>query len=392
MSRIPEWLEYFASIGSALEGESNILKGDFVTLTIYEPVGVCALLTSWNHPVLILVKKLAAALAGGNACLIKPSEFTPISTLILAQWARESGMPAGTINVVTGAGETGQAICTRPEVKMIDLTGGTTTGRRVAAMAAERLIPCALELGGKAPVLVFADSDIEEVAAAAVFSAFVASGQTCVSATRFLVEHSIYEKFIEAFRARTKALRLGRPSDPSTDIGPVISATARDRCLEFIKVAHEEGARLICGGGAPDLGQELRNGYYVEPTIFADVSSTMKLFQQEVFGPVVSVTSFQDEMHALALANDSQFALGAAVWTRDVGRAMRMSVRIKAGIVWINDHHKNDPRSIWGGFDQSGYGKENGWDALTAHMHKRSIVIRTTPRFGDWFAGGARYG
>lgn len=393
MSRIPEWLEYFGAIACGLEGQSNRVKGGFVTLTTYEPVGVCALLTPWNHPVLILVKKLAAALAAGNTCLVKPSELAPVSPLVLAEWAREAGLPAGTINVVTGAAGTGEAVCAHPAVQMIDLTGGTATGRRVAAAAAARLIPCTLELGGKTPVVVFDDVPLEESVAGALFAAFVASGQTCVSGSRFLVARPMYERFVDAFARRAAALVVGDPADPATDVGPVISATARERCIDHVAHATRQGARLACGGGPPaGLPERLRAGHFVAPTVFVDVDPSMRLFREEVFGPVVSVTPFDDEAHAIALANDSDFALGAAVWTRDVARAHRFAAAVRAGVVWVNDHHKNDPRSVWGGWGDSGWGKENGWAALKEHMRARSIIVRTAPHFDDWFAGGARYG
>ncbi len=388
MSRIPEWLDYFGGIAAGLEAEANRVRGGFLTYTQYEPLGVCALLTPWNHPILILVKKLAAALAAGNTCVVKPSELAPVSPLLLAEWAGEAGLPAGVLNVVNGGAETGRALCQHPAVQRIDLTGGTATGRKVAAAAAERLVPATLELGGKAPVLIFADVNLDEAVAGALFSGFVAAGQTCVSGSRFIVEAAIYEAFLERLRVRVEALRLGDPADPATDIGPVISAASQRRCGEHIEAALAEGARLVAGGP----GSPLAGGHYVRPTVLADVAPAMRLFREEVFGPVVAVTSFRDEAEALALANDCDFALGAAIWTRDVARAHRLAGKVRAGVVWINDHHKNDPRSIWGGHGESGYGKENGWDALKSYLRKRSVVVRTQPGFDDWFAGGSRYG
>ena len=392
LARVPEWLEYFASIALGLEGESNNVTGGFLTINRYEPLGVCGMLTPWNHPVLILVKKLSAALAAGNTCVVKPSSQAPVTPLLLSSWAAEAGLPGGVFNVVTGGPVAGTALCDHPLVSRIDLTGGTTTGRHVAARAAERLIPCSLELGGKAPVVIFGDTPLEEAAAGAVFSAFIAAGQTCVSGTRFIVEEPIYEKFITLFAERTKAIRLGDPSDPGTDMGPVISAESAERCLAAIEEARAAGARCVVGGGRPEMPTPLDKGNYVEPTIFADVSPDMSLFQTEIFGPVVSVTPFKTEKEALVLANDSEYALGAALWTRDVARAHRVANCLRSGITWINDHHKNDPRSIWGGYGASGYGKENGWDALKSYMRKRSIVVRTEPDFDDWFGGGTRYG
>ncbi|MCX5515443.1 betaine-aldehyde dehydrogenase [Kaistia algarum] len=392
MGRIPEWLDYFGGIAAGLEGESNRLRGGFLSYTAYESHGVCALLTPWNHPILILVKKLAAALAAGNTVVVKPSELAPATPLLLAEWCREAGLPAGVVNVVTGDGTTGSLVCNAPAVRHIDLTGGTGTGRKVAAAAAARLVPCTLELGGKTPVVIFEDSDIDEAAAGAVFAAFVAAGQTCVSASRFIVAEAIYEPFIEAFVARVEALRQGDPADLATDIGPVISATSRDRCLAYIETAKAEGARLVAGGGVPSLPAPFSGGNFVEPTVFADVAPSMTLFREEVFGPIAAVTPFSGEAEALAIANDTPYALGASIWTRDVARAHRMAGKVRAGMIWVNDHHKNDPRSIWGGFGDSGYGTENGWDALRSYQRKRNVLVSTAERFDDWFAGGKRYG
>lgn len=392
MSRIPEWFDYFAGILAGLEGGSNRVKGGFLTYTRYRPYGVCALLTPWNHPILILVKKLAAALAAGNVVVVKPSELAPVTPLFLGQWAMEAGFPAGVINVVTGGIETGKLLVANPHVAHVDLTGGTTTGRRVAAAAAERLVPCTLELGGKTPVLVFDDAQLDEAVAGALFSGFVAAGQTCVSGSRFLVQRGHYDAFCERLAARAEALHQGDPSDPATDIGPVISGKSRDRCMGFIARAEAGGLRLIAGGRPRALPQGLKGGFFVPPTVFADVPPEAGLFREEVFGPVVSVTPFDSEEDGIALANAGPFALGASVWTRDVMRAHRVTDRLKAGVAWINDHHKNDPRSIWGGSGDSGYGHENGWDALLGYLIKGSVTVRTSEDYSDWFAGGKRYG
>lgn len=392
MARIPEWFEYFAGIILGLEGTSNALQGGFLNYTQFRPHGVCALLTPWNHPILILSKKMAAALAAGNAVVVKPSELAPITPLILADWSVEAGIPAGVVNVITGGAETGAALVTDPHIAHIDLTGGTETGKRVAAAAARRLVPCALELGGKTPVIVFDSADLDEAVAGALFSGFVAAGQTCVSGSRFLVQRGLYEAFVDRLAARVAALRQGDPADPATDIGPVISAQARDRCLRFIDDTAAAGARLVAGGQLRHLPARLANGFFVPPTVFADVTPAMALFGKEVFGPVVSVTPFAEEAEAIELANAGPFALGASVWSRDILLAHRVTAQLDAGVVWINDHHKNDPRAIWGGSGASGYGHENGWDGLLHYMIKRSVSVRTTPEFSDWFGGGQRYG
>ena len=392
MARIPEWLEYFAGIALGLEGGSNRVKGGFLTYTRYRPHGVCALLTPWNHPVLILVKKLSAALAAGNTVVVKPSELAPVTPLLLADWAVEAGLPSGVINVVSGGAEAGAALVAHPLVAHIDLTGGTETGRRVAAAAAGRLVPCTLELGGKTPVLVFDDARLDEAVAGGLFAAFVAAGQTCVSGSRFLVQRNVYDWFVARFAERAAALRLGDPADPETDVGPVISAAARARCMGHIARAEAGGAQLVAGGVLPDLPAHLAGGFYVPPTVFADVPPEAELYGAEIFGPVVSITPFDDEEEAVALANAGPYALGASVWTRDILRGHRVVERLRAGVVWINDHHKNDPRTIWGGSGESGYGHENGWDALRGYLIKGAVTVRTTEAFSDWFAGGNRYG
>ena len=380
MSRIPEWLEYFAGIILGVEGESNRVKGGFLTYSSLEPYGVCALLTPWNHPILILVKKMAAALAAGNVCLIKPSELAPVSPLILAEWCTEAGLPPGTVNVVTGGAEVGRAVCSNANVRRIDLTGGTETGRRVAAAAAERLIPCTLELGGKAPIIIAEDANVEEAVAGSIFAAFVAAGQTCVSGTRFIVAQKSYKEFIERIAKRAEALRVGDPADTMTDMGPVISAQAQARCIDHISAAKVAGARLIAGGDKPlELPAALRQGFYVKPTVFADVNSQMRLFREEVFGPVLAAMTVSGLDEALSLANASCYALSSSVFTSDVGSALTYIREIEAGVAHVNIHTGyKTPELPFGGWKDSGYGvPENARTALEFFVNRKAVYMRS---------------
>jgi acyl-CoA reductase-like NAD-dependent aldehyde dehydrogenase len=392
MARIPEWLEYFAGIAPGLEGESNRVKGGYLTLTSYEPLGPVALLTPWNHPVLILVKKLSAALAAGNTCVIKPSELAPVSPLVIAALATEAGLPDGVVNVVTGGPATGAALCSHDDIHYIDLTGGTGTGRKVAALAGKRLVRSTMELGGKTPVVVCEDADLDAAVAGGLFAAFVASGQTCVAGSRFIVHEKIYEAFVERIAARADQIRLGDPMDLATQMGPVVCRAALDRCHRFIAEAKAEGARMAAGASEPMPSGDFAGGFYIRPTVFADVAPDHQLFRDEVFGPVISITSYSTEAEATKLANAGTFGLGVSIWSRDIGRAHRLSKCIRGGVIWLNDHHRNDPRSVWGGVRDSGSGKENGWDALKAYLTKKSVVVRTEPGYDDWFLGSQRYG
>ena len=392
MGRIPEWIEYFAGIAMGLEGESNVVKGGYVTMTHHSPLGPVALLTPWNHPILILVKKMGAALAAGNTCVVKPSELAPVSPLVLAALASEAGMPDGVINVVTGGPQTGAALCGHQDIHYIDLTGGTGTGRKVAALAGERLVRTTMELGGKTPVIVCQDADLEGAIAGGLFSAFVASGQTCVSGARFVVHRDIYERFVSGLAARADAIKLGDPMDDETQMGPVISLASKEKCLRMIAQAKADGAVQVAGQQDLQLLAPFDAGYYVRPTVFKDVAPDQELFLEEVFGPVISITPYDDEAEALALANTGTFGLGCSIWSRDIARAHRLSLGVRGGVVWLNDHHRNDPRSVWGGVRDSGFGKENGWDALKAYMTKKSVIVRTTAGHDDWFAGSTRYG
>jgi acyl-CoA reductase-like NAD-dependent aldehyde dehydrogenase len=395
IGRLPDWFRYFGGIARGLEGSVPPFKGSYLSYTRHIPIGVVGILTPWNHPLLILVKKLAAALAAGNAVVVKPSELAPLSPLLLAEIASAAGLPRGILNVVTGDGPTaGQALCDAPRIGHLDVTGGNETGKHVALAAARRHVPATLELGGKAPVIVFGDAQLHEAVAGATFAAFVASGQTCVSGARILVEDSLYDAFAAAFVAKVQSLRLGHPLDPETDMGPVIGQRQFDRILSYVAIGLDEGARLVAGGSRAALGGKLADGFYIQPTVFADVRPSMRIAQEEIFGPVVTLSRFTSEAEAIAVANSTPFGLGASIWTNNVARAHRVAASIRAGIVWINDHHKNDPGAVWGGFGASGYGKDNGWTALREYSQVQSVVVRTSDTFADWFGSATdkRYG
>jgi phenylacetaldehyde dehydrogenase len=357
------------------------------------PMGVVGLLTPWNHPLLILMKKLAAALAAGNSVVLKPSEFAPVSALRIARVLEEAGLPPGVLNVVPGYGsETGKALVDHPAIAKLDLTGGTETGRAVAAAAGRRLVPVAAELGGKAAVVVFEDTDPRVAAAGATFAAFVAAGQTCVQGSRLLVQESAYDDVVEEFLRRTAALRVGDPLDPDTQVGPLASRQQLVHVSGAVEAARAEGVTVLHGGERLTEGPHAR-GYYYTPTVVADVDGDMSVWRNEIFGPVVVVKPFRDEEEAVALVNDAQFGLAASVWTRDLGRAHRVVDRLDVGIAWVNDHHRIDPASPWSGRKDSGIGQENGLEGYKSYTVPKSIIINTADEHSDWFGSSldARY-
>src|SRR5216683_2347909 len=307
-----------------------------------------------------------------------PDFFRYFAGLALAR--RDAVIP-----VVLGLGQSaGKMLAEHPDINKLVLTGGTEAGRIAGGAAAKVFAHQTMELGGKTPVMVFDDYDIDQAVNYAAFGAFIGAGQTCVCASRHIVQASIYDEFVEKLKAKTKAIRIGDPFDPATQLGPVISARQRDRVLSYSQYGREDGARLVTGGVAAKVpGHE--GGFFVEPTVFADVRSDMRIFQEEVFGPFTSVTPFKDEADALRLANDSPFGLAAAIRTRDIGRAHRVASAVKAGIVWINDHHRLDPASPWGGVDDSGLGREFGTESFDDHFNTKSVMVATHDQPFDWY-------
>jgi len=385
LKRLPEWLEYFAAVAQTAEGSSPEFGPEHLNVVRRVPLGVVGLITPWNHPLLITMKKVSAALAAGNSLIIKPSELGPAVPGQLVALLEEAGVPPGVVNFVPGLGRsTGKALTEHPGLAKLDVTGGTETGRVIAAAAGRSLIPVTAELGGKAPVIVFDDVDVDTAVAGALFAAFIATGQTCVQGARILVSRTIYDRFQEMLVTRTRQLRLGDPMDLQTQVGPLVSQAQRDKTAAAVDRAREQGATVLAGGRIPE-GAQYANGWFYEPTIVGDIRRDHDLWSEEVFGPVSVIATFDGEDDAVAMANDSPFGLAASVWTRNVGRAVRVSRRLDIGIVWINDHHRIDPASPWGGFKDSGIGSENGLEAYRSYTRQQSLIINASDAPFDWF-------
>ena len=385
LSRVPEWFRYNAGLLAAQR--TAVLPGDGPYLTYQQrlPLGVCGVITPFNHPMLILARSLSAALANGNTVVVKPSELTPLTTLALADILAQAGLPDGVVCVVTGGRPAGERLTQHPDIAKITLTGGTEAGRAAAVATASRFARVTAELGGKTPIVVFDDVDPTIAAEGAAFAAFVASGQSCVAGSRFLVHRDIYDRFVEALAARARAIRLGDPTQPATQMGPLISAVQRDKVRALIDAGLAEGARLAAGGGIPALAPHLNAGFFLEPTVLAGATMDMSVASTEIFGPVAVVIPFADEAEAVRMANDNRYGLGAGVWTTDVARAHRVAERIVAGMVWVNDHHRLEPSLPWGGVKESGMGKDAGTESFDDFSWVKTIVVRTAAEPVDWY-------
>lgn len=387
LSRVPEWFRYNAGLLAAQR--QAVLPGDGPYLSYQQrlPLGVCGIITPFNHPMLILARSLSAALANGNTVVVKPSELTPLTTLALADILTEAGLPDGVLNVVTGARAAGERLTHHPDIAKITLTGGTEAGRSAAVATASRFARITAELGGKTPVLLFDDVDPAVAAAGAAFAAFVAAGQSCVAGSRFLVQRGIYDDFVAALAARAQAIRLGDPALPETQMGPLISARQRDKVAALIQTGLDEGAALKAGGPTPALPSPFENGFFLSPTVLSDATMDMTVAREEIFGPVAVVIPFDDERDAVRMANDNPYGLGAGVWTTDVSRAHRVASQINAGMVWVNDHHRLEPSLPWGGIKESGSGKDAGTESFEDFSWVKTIVVRTAADHVDWYGG-----
>jgi aminomuconate-semialdehyde/2-hydroxymuconate-6-semialdehyde dehydrogenase len=377
---IPRAASNFRFFATAiLHSHSEAYRTDSLALnyTLYQPRGVAGLISPWNLPLYLFSWKVAPALATGNTAVAKPSELTPMTAHLLTEICQEAGLPAGVFNVVHGHGaKVGAALVAHPAVRTISFTGGTATGAEIAKAAAPLFKKLTLELGGKNPNVVFADADMDEVMKMSPRSAFENQGEICLCGSRIFVEQSAYPTFLERFVAETRRLKVGDPLDPVTDQGALITKTHFEKVMSYIRLAREEGGRILCGGARAEVGDRCRGGYFVQPTVIVDLDVDCRVNQEEIFGPVVTITPFKDEDEVIRYANGTPYGLSASLWTRDLARAHRVAEKIESGTVWVNCWLLRDLRTPFGGMKNSGVGREGGDEALRFFTEPKNVCIK----------------
>jgi acyl-CoA reductase-like NAD-dependent aldehyde dehydrogenase len=381
LAQAVENFRFYGSAVASIAGRSSTLGGSLLSYTLKEPVGVCAQIVPWNYPLMLATWKLAPALAAGCTVVLKPDPATPLSALRLAQLATEVGIPGGVVNVVPGDGPTtGTKLVSHPDVDKVAFTGSTETGREIMRLASDPLKRVSLELGGKSPNLVFADADIDDAIPSSVWSIYYSAGQSCEARSRVLVEKPLYDDFVSRFAEAAKSLKVGDPLDAETQVGSLISGAHRDKVHGFLEMGRDEGAEVVTGGEMPD-----GDGFFYPPTVLANVDNRMVVAQDEIFGPVVTVIPFEDEKDAVRIANDVKYGLFATVWTGDPARGHRLARQIKAGMVGVNTPYTAFPGIPFGGYKQSGFGRELGLETLDLYLETKSVLVSTSPKpFNPW--------
>lgn len=375
---LPQWYYYYGGLADKIEGGViPIDKAGVFNFTRWEPLGVITAIVPWNSPLLLMSWKLAPALAAGNTIVVKPSEFTSASALEFGRLIDKAGFPPGVVNIVTGFGnEIGEPLVSHPKVAKVAFTGGEMSGQRVYESAARGLKRVTLELGGKSPNIVFDDAVIEDAVKGAISGIFAATGQTCIAGSRLLVQRSIHNEFVDKLVAFARTAKMGDPTDYDTQVGPVTTPPQYKKILDYIAVGRDEGAQVALGGGPADK-ERFGDGWFIQPTIFTGVNNKMRIAQEEIFGPVLSVIPFADEDEAVAIANDSPYGLAAGVWTQSIRRSIIMSERLRAGTIWVNTYRAVSFMSPFGGYKRSGLGRENGQEAIYEYLQQKSVWIST---------------
>ncbi|MBO9537718.1 aldehyde dehydrogenase [Herbaspirillum sp.] len=365
--------QFFAAACETLEETITPMRGDNLTMSVYEPMGVVAAITPWNSPIASEAQKMAPALAAGNAVVVKPAEVTPLAALELAKICIEAGVPAGLVSVLPGKGSViGDAITLHPLVKRVSFTGGTTTGKHIAHIAADKMMPVSLELGGKSPTMVFEDADIDHAVAGVLYGIFSSSGESCIAGSRLFVARAIYDGFMERLAAGAAALRVGDPADERTQMGPLITARHREGIERYVDIGITDGGRIRTGGTRPQ-GAAFERGYYYNPTIIEGVTNDQRICQEEIFGPVLVAMPFDNEETLIEQANDSVYALAAGIWTRDYKKAWRFGRAVQAGNVWINTYKQFSISTPFGGWRDSGLGREKGRLGILQYMEQKAM-------------------
>jgi betaine-aldehyde dehydrogenase len=374
--------EYYGGLANKVMGHVNPVPANALSFTLREPVGVAGQIIPWNYPLLMAAWKLAPALAAGCTCVLKPAEQTPLTALEFASWFEEVGLPPGVVNIVNGFGETcGAALVAHPGVDKIAFTGSAAVGKLIVKSAADTLKRVTLELGGKSPNIFFEGADWEAAVDGALFGVFINQGEVCSAGSRILVEKKIYSKFVEAMTEKAKRIQLGAPLERGTKMGPLVSKEQYDRVSSYLEIGKKE-AKVAIGGGRP---KQFGKGYYVEPTIFYDVDNNARISREEIFGPVASVIPFDDEAGAIRIANDTPYGLAAAVWTRDIYKAFRVVKAVRAGIVWVNHMQPTYVEAPWGGYKQSGFGRELGPWGLEEYLETKQVFVNLDETPIAWY-------